>query len=324
MKTSTGLLSFIILGLATFARGQDAPSTRLSNNGGDGSTASSQVASGNGQTNYGNSTEKTAIDLFHVESTYVFQSEITTRDNYGKQDALQSEFEYSHRFNLSGNVYLRAGFSYSRFDFGSTFAPLPDHLQSFSGLVAVEYMSGNDIGAFFQIQPGFYTENDIGISSFDIPITAGRAFVLKPDQLYLFAGVNASFLRSSFWPVLPLAGIVYRPNKQWTFDIVPPEPRIIYAPNDKWDFYVSGQITGGSFRTDRNSSINFPPKLNGAEVDYSEYRGGVGLSYNPCDQVSLDLVGGYAFERQFDFGRADKKYTADPAPYLRVSVKAEF
>ncbi|HEY0368456.1 MAG TPA: hypothetical protein VGC85_02565 [Chthoniobacterales bacterium] len=310
MKQALGLLFVITFIFSPVLRAQDA--------------SSSQLSSGTGETNYGATKEKTAMDLFHFDSTYVFQSDITTRDNYGKQDAIQSLAEYSHRFLLSGNVYLRTGLAYSRFDFGRTFAPLPLHLQSYTALVAVEYMSGNDIGAFFQVQPGFFTENDIGISSFDIPITAGRAFVLQPDKLYLFAGVNAAFLRGQFSPVLPLFGIVYRPSKQWTVDLVPPEPRIIYAPNDSWDFYLSGQITGWSYRTDRKNSPFFPPKLNGAQVDYSEYRAGIGVSYNPCKQVSLDFVGGYVFERQFSFSRADKKYTADPAPYVRLGLKAEF
>lgn len=267
--------------------------------------------------------ERTAIDLFHFDTSYVWESDITTRDNYGSQDAIQSEASYSHRFHLNGNVYFRAGFSYYRFDFGRTLAPLPLHLQAATSLLALEYMAGNDVGAFLQIQPGFYTENHFGMSSFDVPITAGRAFVLRPDSLYFFVGVNAAFLRGQF-PVLPLVGVVWRPNTHWTLDLVPPEPKLIYAPNKMWDFYVGGQITGWSFRTDRRTNPGFPFKLNGAEIDYSEYRGMLGVSYNPSEHISLDLIGGYAFKREFNFARADKKYTADPAPYLRFSVKAEF
>lgn len=266
--------------------------------------------------------EKTALDLFHLDGSYVWGSDIKTRDNYGEQDAIQSEFEYAHRFHLSGNLYLRTGVSYYRFDFGQTLAPLPLHLQSLSLPISVEYMVGNDVGAFFSIQPGFFFENDIGISSFDIPITAGRVFVLQKDKLFFFIGATSAFLRTDY-PVLPLAGIVWRPNKQWTLNFVPPDPRIIYSPNDKWAFYGGGQITGWSFRTDRHDG-NFPQKLNGAAVDYTEYRGGAGFSYSPTDQISFDVTGGWVFERNFNFGRAEKKYSADGAPYVRLSMKAEF
>src|SRR4051794_40930036 len=86
--------------------------------------------------------EKTALDIFHLDGSYVWGSDIKTRDNYGEQDAIQSEFEYAHRFHLSGNLYLRTGVSYYRFDFGQTLAPLPLHLQSLSMPISVEYMVG--------------------------------------------------------------------------------------------------------------------------------------------------------------------------------------
>ncbi|HSP45893.1 MAG TPA: hypothetical protein VLO30_07865, partial [Chthoniobacterales bacterium] len=80
---------------------------------------------------------------------------------------------------------------------------------------------------------------------------------------------------------------------------------------------------GGSFRTDRNNAI-VPAKLNGAQVDYTEYRVGGGFVYSPCNNVSIDLGGGYSIRREFDFHRADIRYKADGAPYLRLEFKAKF
>ena len=143
---------------------------------------------------------------------------------------------------------------------------------------------------------------------------------MQPDHLYLFAGLNASFLRGKF-PVIPLAGLIWEPNDKWKVLGILPEPRVIYSPNDKIDFWAGGQLTGGSFRTDRDNTI-VPTKLNGAEVDYSEYRVGGGFIYSPCNNVSIDLGGGYAIRREFDFHRADIRYKADGAPYLRLEFKA--
>src|SRR3954470_12127368 len=132
--------------------------------------------------------QKVSLDLFSFESGYVFESDLNHGGSFGKQDALQSEFEYSHRFLLTGHLYLRLGVSYQRFDFGQTDAPVPVHLQSGAGLIGVDYMHGNDVGAFLYVRPGFYTEEHIGISSFDAPITLGRIFVIKPDKLYVLVG----------------------------------------------------------------------------------------------------------------------------------------
>jgi hypothetical protein len=267
-------------------------------------------------------TEAVSLDLIETESSYVFGSDLHRGGSFGDQDAIQNSFSYAHRFLLRGHLYLHLGVEYNRFDFGQTGAPVPDHLQSVAAVIGVDYMHNNDLGAFLQVKPGFYTEDDFNSASFDAPITLGRIWVLETDHLYLFTGANASFLRGRF-PVLPIVGMIWMPNDKWKVLGMLPEPRVIYSPNDKWDFWAGGELTGGSFRTDRDNTI-FPTKLNGAEVDYSEYRVGGGFIYSPCNNVSLDLGGGYAIRREFDFHRADIRYKADGAPYLRVEFKAKF
>jgi hypothetical protein len=267
-------------------------------------------------------TEAVSLNIFELESSYVFESDLHRKVSYGDQYAIQNSFSYAHRFLLSGHLYLHLGIAYDRFDFGTTAAPVPDHLQSMAAVIGVDYMHNNDVGAFFEVKPGFYTQDNFDSASFDAPITLGRIFVLQPDHLYLFVGANASFLRGRF-PVIPLAGLIWEPNDKWKLLGMLPEPRVIYSPNDKFDFWAGGELNGGAFRTDRNSTI-VPAKLNGAEVDYSEYRAGGGFIYSPCDNVSIDLGGGYAIRREFDFHRAGIRYKADGAPYLRLEFKAKF
>jgi hypothetical protein len=266
--------------------------------------------------------EAVSRDLFEFESSYVFGSDLHRGGSFGDQDALSNSFSYGHRFLVNGHIYLHLGVSYDRFDFGTTGAPVPDHLQGVAGTIALEYMHGNDIGAFIQVKPGFYTENDFNSASFDAPITVGRIFVLQEDKLYVFAGANASFLRGQY-PVIPLAGIIWLPNERLRFLALLPEPRIIYSPCNKLDFWVGGQLTGGSFRTDHDDTI-VPHKLSNAQVDYSDYRVGGGLIYSPNDSIMVDFGGGYSLQRKFDFNRADMTFKTDGAPYLRLEVKANF
>ncbi|MFL6583588.1 MAG: hypothetical protein ACJ8KU_03625 [Chthoniobacterales bacterium] len=267
------------------------------------------------------------IDTVETETSYVFESDLNHGGSFGKQDALENSVEYGHRFLLTGNWYVRAGLAYQRFDFGQTSAlPIPDHLQSAALLLGIDYMHGEDIGAFFQIRPGFYFENDINSASFDVPITAARIFVLRDDELYFFAGVNASFLRGGL-PVVPLAGLIWTPNKQWHAVAMVPEPRIVYSPNNQWDFWLGGELLGGSFRLDDHDEFQGIPhvaKLSGTQVDYMEYRTGLGVVYSPTDNICFDLGAGYAVERAFKFHRAGENYRTDPAPYLRLVFKAKF
>lgn len=282
----------------------------------------SAARAGSVETHFTADNVPTPIDLFSAEGSYVFESELSDGINYGKQGASEFEIEYAHRFHLSGHWYLRAGINYNRFDFGSTFAPVPDQLQSLAAVVSIDYMVGADRGAFLEFRPGFYGEHDFRTEAFDVPITLARAWVLKPETVFLITGVNVAFLRGEF-PVLPVVGLVWHINPKWELYGVVPEPRLIYRPSKNWDFFIGGQLTGGSFRTERDNTI-IPTKLSNAQVDYSDYRGGVGFVWHASQAVGLEFNGGYSFQRRFNFERADEDYTADPAPYVKVALKAEF
>jgi hypothetical protein len=284
-------------------------------------------AFGGAESEYARSEDKSAgrvpLDVFNIEDGYVFESDLVHGGmSFGKQDSFQSKFEYYHLFRIKDAIYLRLGLEYNRFDFGRTIAPVPVHLQSMAAVIGIDYMHGNDLGAFIWVKPGFYTEEHIGMPSFNAPITLGRAFTLQPDHLYVFVGLNADFLRGDY-PVLPLAGVVWRPNEQWEVKALVPEPRITYTPNEQFEVWVGGELAGGSYRTDRDSTI-LPRKLDGAEVDYFEYRAGAGFVYSPTRNFSFDLGGGYAIQRQFAFTRADYYFRSDPAPYLRLEFTASF
>jgi hypothetical protein len=267
---------------------------------------------------------KTPTDLFSIEGGYVFKSQLQNDDgtDLGKQDAFELEVEYSHRFHINGHWYFRAGINYNRFDFGETAAPLPDHLQSIGALLSIEYCMDGERGAFLEVRPGLYGNGDLDGASFDILITLGRAWVLKPNKIFLFTGVTASFLRVQY-PVLPLVGLVWRFDEHWLLYGVVPEPRLIYMPNKRLDLWIGGQITGGSFRTEESNTI-VPAKLSHAVVDYSDYRAGVGLVWHATDAIDLDIGGGYSIQRRFNFDRAEVDFKTDPAPYLRFLVKAAF
>ncbi len=266
--------------------------------------------------------EAVPLDIFKSEHSYDFESDLNHGGSFGKQDEIQNEIEYGHRVHLTGAAYLHLGLSYDRFDFGSTSAPVPNHLQALAGVVGIDVMHGSDVGAFIQFRPGFYTQNDFDISSFDVPITLGRIFVLQPDKLYLFVGAYAAFLRGGS-PVLPLAGIVWYPCEQVKVLGVLPEPRVVYSPTKNLDLYLGGELSGGAYRTDENKGID-PHKLSGAQVDFTDYRAGVGVAYNLRNNLSVDLGAGYSIQRHFAFHRAGENYRTDPSPFLRLEIKAAF
>jgi len=269
--------------------------------------------------------EATPLDIVNTETTYVFGSDLNHGGSFGSQYELQNSFEYGHRFLLTGNWYLHLGLAYDRYDFENTDAPIPVHLQSAAGVIGIDYMHGADVGAFIEFQPGFYTEEHIGTASFDCPITLARFWTIKQDKFYILTGVRASFLRGGF-PVIPLVGVVWVPSEQWRVMAIPPEPRLIYSPSKNLDLWIGGEFAGGSFRTDRHDDFVGPhvAKLSGAQLDFVDYRAGVGLTYSLNNKIDLDLGGGCSIERQFAFHRAGETFRTDPSPYVRFEIKAHF
>ena len=304
MKTSAGLFLLVIISV---------------------SMASAQDAYKATQTTLTDTSPPTVRDIVSIQSSYVFEGNLDSDDlhgSFGKQDALHNAFEYSHRFLLNGRFFLRVGIAYERFDFSSTPAPVPNHLQSLAGVIALEYMVGNDVGAFIQVRPGIYTENEFRGEAFDFPITLGAVWVLQKDRLFFFGGVNMAFLRGEF-PLFPIAGLVWKPNSTWNVYAIVPEPRVTYSPNRNLTFWVGGQLLGGSYRTDRNDDVE-PHKLSNAQVDYSDYRAGLGAEFHLSNQVSVRLGAGYSVWRRIDFERAGVEFDADPAPYVRLGLRADF
>ncbi len=264
-------------------------------------------------------------DVFEVSSAYIFESDLNHGGSFGEQYEAENRIEYGHRFLINGPWYFHLGFAYDRFDFGNTTAPVPVHLQSAAMVVGVEYMRGADSGAFLQFRPGFYTEEHLGISSFDCPILAGRFWELQPNRLFLLTGVYSAFLKGGY-PVLPFVGVVWKPTDQLRFMLVPPNPQIVYSVNKQLDVFIGGELGGGSFRTDHHDEYTGPhvAKLSGTQVDFADYRVGGGLTYSLNKNFLLTGEAGCSIQRAFLYHRAGENYRTDPSPYLQVALRASF
>ena len=265
--------------------------------------------------------------LFRLTSSYVFESDFE-RGNNASGDALHNEFDLGYRVPISiglpsranGTWYLRLGARYSRIDFDNSGGlPLPNTLQSVAGVIGLEYLERGEIGFLIQTRPGFYFEHDIDLSTFDSPTTVGFAIPVT-DNFYGIIGASASLLRS--YPVLPSLGFLWKPNSQWTIYAAAPEPRITYQPNEHLAIWVGGELAGGAFRVDASDDRN--TKLNRAVVTYSEYRASAGLTWS-AKNCALEVGGGYAFQRKFDYNRAEEGYaTEGGAPFVRAELRCAF
>ncbi len=272
--------------------------------------------------------EVVPLNTLRVKSSYVFESDFD-RGNDAAGDVWSNSVEFGRRFPIGlpwspaadGAWYMRLGAEYNRFDFGhSGNLPLPDRLQSFAGVIALEYFVRGEVGFLLETAPGFYFEDDVSAEAFDAPTKLAAAYRVN-DRFFLVGGVSYSGLRS--YPFLPVLGFLWRVSDQWTIRALVPEPRVIFRANESLAFWAGGELAGGAFRTDDDNSR--PSRLRNATLSYSEWRAGAGVTIGDPDRLAFELAGGYAFNRKFDYHRAEDVYnTAEGAPYIKATLRASF
>ncbi len=265
--------------------------------------------------------DENSHDLFYYETTYTFDSDFK-ESKLGHGDSLYNDFSYDHRFLITGKWYFRAGVEYDRYDFGGTDNGLPDHLQTASAHLALEYVVKDFAGISIELDPGVYFQDNVTWDAFDIPAKAYVTFPLKKDKIFAVVALGGSIYQDP--PVAPGGGIIWIFSDKLRLQGVFPRPALIYQPNDDWEFRITGELNYTSFRTDDVLTTERKLQLHNAVVQYSEDRAGVQIAYSGLKPLKLIAGAGVTVERDFDFFRANQSKRTDPAPYIRVVAEAKF
>jgi hypothetical protein len=265
-------------------------------------------------------TDENSHDLFSWETTYTFRSDFK-ESKLGHGDSLYDDFNYDHRFLITGKWYFRVGVEYERYDFGGTNNGLPDHLQAASSHLALEYVVKDFPGLSIELDPGAYFQDDVTGDAFDIPGKAYVTFPLKKDKIFAVVGLAWGIYQDP--PVAPGGGIIWLFSDKLRLQAVFPKPALIYQPNDDWDLRIIGELNYTSFRTDDVLTTERKLQLHNAIVQYSEDRAGVQVGYSGFKPLKL-IAGAGVTIRDFDFFRAHQAKKTDPAPYIRIAAEAKF
>jgi len=265
--------------------------------------------------------DENSHDIFSYETTYTFGSDFK-ESKLGHGDSLYNDFSYDHRFLITGKWYFRVGVEYDRYDFGGTDNGLPDHLQTASAHLALEYVVKDFAGISIELDPGVYFQDNVTWDAFDIPAKAYVTFPLKKDKIFAVVALGGSIYQDP--PVAPGGGIIWIFSDKLRLQGVFPRPALIYQPNDDWEFRITGELNYTSFRTDDVLTTERKLQLHNAVVQYSEDRAGVQIAYSGLKPLKLIVGAGVTVERDFDFFRANQSKRTDPAPYIRIAAEAKF
>jgi hypothetical protein len=269
--------------------------------------------------------EAAATDVVRATLEQTFQSDFRQgQGNSGNgwsnnnTNTWHYELFYTHRFILNDQWQLRLGVDVDRRDFGDNRSIAPNDIQSYAGVIALDYYPTKQSRIFIESHPGLYAAHELDVEMFDAPTIIGGVFPLVDDKLYVAAGVSLSLLRS--YPVLPIGGIIWHISHDWDLEACLPNPRLYYKATDTLQFWTGGELTGTAARMDPSNN----PILNHSTVTYYEIRAGAGFIFTGWKGMAVDFGAGWSFERKFDLHRIPALAATDGAPYARLVVSFAF
>lgn len=175
------------------------------------------------------------------------------------------------------------------------------------------FFVGVDVGAYVQTAKshGFYGDALRAKS-----LVYGIYRDSDQKRLILIAGVMA---RPGYDDsvVLPFAGFFYAINDQWSLNFLSNEPFIAYRLNEKTT--VKWQFDGYHDEFDVMSGAR-----KGDVVKISEFHAGMGVEYQMTEDVYVQLSGGWAFNREYEYIKNGGKVVPDDGFFVGYTLKTKF
>ncbi|GFO69133.1 hypothetical protein GMLC_27120 [Geomonas limicola] len=175
-------------------------------------------------------------------------------------------------------------------------------------------------------------DQSLGYSAFIAPSIAGDYRAIGSDDVRVRLGVIGRFVSSQrltllagllytpgyhVLPVLPIIGLVYRPDERWTISIAAPRPSVSYAVTPELKLNLNGEYNGTEYQLHQDS-------LGARVVRYRDFRFTGGAEWNLADRLTGEVAAGYAFYRKFLFyeqiGAGHPDLSIDNGPFARASL----
>jgi len=266
---------------------------------------------------------------FEADSSYVSRSHTDFHGLRKGGNGDVSEESSSIRYVLTPQVadgyFLRLGAEWQRYSFGlPSKAPIPNTLESTSLVLGVDITKFD--GWIFRAEatPGFYGDFQGKISDqFNVPVVFGASYIVTSELQWvvgLYLDVNGHI------PLIPGVGVRWQFADDWTLDAILPTPRLEYELSKNLTIYTGFEVKDGSYRVNSHfGDSHGNEQLNGAVIDYTEFRAGAGASWKLNTNITLEFETGYMPYREFSYHRVGSTIdTHDGAPYGQISISGRF
>jgi len=236
-----------------------------------------------------------AKNVFSIESYFRLLPKRKVSHQDGKVGIMEEASQYSFEYKLFDKMPIEFSFQEQYININnSTVVKLPAHLTSFSFGLDFTLPLWKIKDTYFRIgvSPSFNTDNwSFYENSFRIP---QRYFAIyRPSEKFTAILGFAVFprYRDVF---LPIAGIIYKPNDKWLFDLVPSRPTVNYNINKKITLF-------GEYGGTMDEFVVTKDDIKGTALEYNEQHAGVGLQYHFNKYTDASLAVGGAFGQRLQY-----------------------
>lgn len=253
-----------------------------------------------------------------LQSRHIYSSDIEATDE--DIDITSTKFDLTYKFKVAGELPVEVSLDVGHKDINAdTAVDLPSRLESrrlgFSTKFPAPFMQDERFFAGLDIFPTLNTD-DWGWEpgAFRVPFR-GYLIFKESDDFILVGGVS---VRPEYErEVLPVVGLIYRPNDRLAFNLASDDPNISYKLTDatllRWEF----QYAFDEYEVTRGAQ-------EGVVLRYQEISSGFGVEQQFNEYLKGILSLGGVFNRKLEYKDDAGKVAPDAGFYTSVQFKAVF
>lgn len=214
----------------------------------------------------------------------------------GKISVIESAAEYSYNFKLFDQLPIQLGVGVGDVNINTNDAvpvSLPTQLTSvvFGAETTVPCFKLDKTYIRFGIMPSFYSDNwNFKANSFNLSSVA--MIIYQPNKMLTFVAGIASFPGFED-PILPIAGLIFKPNDKLTFNLIPDRPNISYCLTDRLSVFIEGNFAGGEYKVTKDGLK--------AALSYNETHAGCGGKFKVNKYIDASLSTGRLFNHYLKY-----------------------
>jgi hypothetical protein len=193
-------------------------------------------------------------------------------------------------------------------------APIPEHINALHLDTGVGYKFNERWMISGFVGPTLYRFEDVGGGT--LGFSGGGLAMYRPSAALTW-NFGVMIAPDSDVKALPVLGVKWLINDQFTLELGIPKTRLSYRIDTKWKLYTGLDMVGTTFRTGKNFGATIgTPQYGNALATYRDIRLGAGVGYEVTRGLRAEIEAGESVYRRIDYTRIDQKVEFDPAPYI--------